>query len=240
MKIDATGMEFQQLNRKIKESADRKIQITGCCGQRYIASGLAGKELTIDGVPGNALGAYLDGTDIYVSGNVQDATGDTMNAGNIYIDGMAGDATGYAMRGGSILIHGDTGYRTGIHMKEYQEKKPLIVIGGRAGSFLGEYQAGGTIIVLGLHCDGQAPVGNFCGMGMHGGRIYLRADALPADLSDRLVHRVAGLEEIQEIEPVLRHFCELFDEPMQQLWEKPFYLITPNSKNPYQQLYTAN
>lgn len=41
-------------------------------------------------------------------------------------------------------------------MKAYQDKQPVIVIGGRAGSFLGEYQAGGTILVLGQHTDGQA------------------------------------------------------------------------------------
>ena len=34
-----------------------------------------------------------------------------------------------------------TGY---FDMKAYMEYKPVIVIGGRAGSFLGEYQAGGN------------------------------------------------------------------------------------------------
>jgi glutamate synthase domain-containing protein 3 len=34
-------------------------------------------------------------------------------------------------------------------MKAYQDKIPILVIGGTAGSFLGEYQAGGLIIVLG-------------------------------------------------------------------------------------------
>ena len=58
-------------------------------GQRYIASGLSGKDITIEGTPGNALGAYLDGSTITVHGNVQDATGDTMNDGAIYVDGQA-------------------------------------------------------------------------------------------------------------------------------------------------------
>lgn len=35
-------------------------------------------------------------------------------------------------------------------MKAYEEKVPVMVIGGSVGSFLGEYQAGGRIIVLGL------------------------------------------------------------------------------------------
>mgnify|MGYP002508793462 CR=1 FL=1 len=57
---------------------------------------------------------------------------------------------GYAMRGGKIFVKGNAGYRAGIHMKAYEEKKPVMVIGGTAGSFLGEYQAGGVIVVLGL------------------------------------------------------------------------------------------
>ena len=86
------------------------------------------------------------------------------------------------MRGGKILVRGNVGYRCGIHMKAYGENKPAIVIGGRAGSFLGEYQAGGTLVVLGLHTDGRPIVGNFCGTGMHGGEIYLRCDKLPSAL----------------------------------------------------------
>lgn len=35
-------------------------------------------------------------------------------------------------------------------MKEYKDKIPAIVVGGVAGSFLGEYQAGGVIVVLGF------------------------------------------------------------------------------------------
>lgn len=54
------------------------------------------------------------------------------------------------MRGGEIYVRGNAGYRAGIHMKAYRDKRPVMVIGGRTGSFLGEYQAGGYIIVLGL------------------------------------------------------------------------------------------
>ena len=61
-------------------------------------------------------------------------------------------------------------------MKAYEEKVPLIVIGGHAGSFLGEYQAGGVIVVLGLSDDGKPIVGNYPCTGMHGGRIYFRGD----------------------------------------------------------------
>lgn len=73
-------------------------------------------------------------------GNTQDAVGDTMNAGRVCIFGNAGDAVGYAMRGGKIFIRGDAGYRVGIHMKAYKEHRPVIVVGGVVGSFLGEYR----------------------------------------------------------------------------------------------------
>lgn len=69
------------------------------------------------------------------------------------IHGSAGDAAGYAMRGGKIYVRDHAGYRAGIHMKEYKKKVPIMIIGGCAGSFLGEYQAGGILIVLGLQED---------------------------------------------------------------------------------------
>ena len=100
-------MHFQQLNQMIRETEDRDLEIVNCQGQRYIGSGLGKKHIRIRGVPGNALGAYLDGAELEVFGNAQDATGDTMNAGSIVIHGSSGDATGYAMRGGRILVEGD-------------------------------------------------------------------------------------------------------------------------------------
>lgn len=133
------------------------------------------KKIDISGTPGNVLGAYFDGGEITVEGNAQDAVGDTMNAGKIVIHGNVGDAVGYAMRGGAIYIKGNAGYRAGIHMKAYREKIPVIVIGGAAGSFLGEYQAGGIIIALGIDIKGDI-VGNFPCTGMHGGRMLLRSD----------------------------------------------------------------
>lgn len=240
MKIQAGTMHFKDLNARIRQTEDQKIEIDNCLGQRYIASGLSGREITISGIPGNALGAYLDGCRIVVRGNAQDATGDTMNDGAIIIHGNAGDATGYAMRGGKIYIEGSAGYRTGIHMKQYREKQPVIVIGGTAGSFLGEYQAGGRIIVLGLDREGDMPVGNFCGTGMHGGKIFLRCDAAPHDLPAQVEARPARPEDMEEIREDLREFCRLFGRDHAQVAAHPFFVLTPNTKNPYKQLYTTN
>ena len=209
-------------------------------GERYIGCGLGEGHLVLEGTPGNALGAYLDGADITLYGNAQDATGDTMNKGTITIHGNIGDAAGYAMRGGVIYVKGDAGYRAGIHMKAYKDKLPVLVIGGRCGSFLGEYQAGGIIIVLGLGCEGRVPVGNFCGTGMHGGKIFLRTEELPPDLPVQVEASVATADELEEIAPYLDSYCEKFGADPKALKASKFYILKANSKNPYKQLYVQN
>ena len=152
MNIAASQLGYAELNEQIRAAGEECV-LSGCIGQRFIGAGMRDKRIEIGGTPGNALGAYLNGADITVHGNAQDAAGDTMNAGTIVIHGNIGDAAGYAMRGGEIYVRGNAGYRAGIHMKAYRDKRPVMVIGGRTGSFLGEYQAGGYIIVLGLHDD---------------------------------------------------------------------------------------
>ena len=95
--IDAQGMEFEALNRLVRQT-DGDVEICSCLGQRFIGAGLSEKNIVIHGVPGNALGAYLDGAEITVYGNVQDAVGDTMNDGSITVYGGAGDAVGCPRR----------------------------------------------------------------------------------------------------------------------------------------------
>ena len=222
MLINAEGMDFQELNETIRESSDPDIVIENCLGQRYIGSGTSGRNLTILGTPGNALAAYMDGSRIIVKGNAQDATGDTMNDGAIFIHGSSGDATGYAMRGGRIYVEGSTGYRAGIHMKAYQEKKPVL------------------IVVLGLDRGDKPIVGNFCGTGMHGGKMFLRTDALPPDLPKQVKAAKAAPEDLEEIVPYLQEFCGEFHKPMEEILTRTFLVLTPDTANPYKQLYTQN
>lgn len=167
MLIKAEGLSHKALNDSIRNTHGECV-ISGCCGQRFIAAGMSGRDITIEGIPGNALGAYLNGGTLTVLSNAQDAVGDTMNAGTIVIHGNTGDAAGYAMRGGKIYVRGNAGYRAGIHMKAYKDKVPLMVIGGKAGSFLGEYQAGGLIIVLNLETPQEKCVGFFHARGCTG------------------------------------------------------------------------
>lgn len=240
MKIDATGLHFKVLNERIKQSPDSEIEVYGLLGQRYIGAGMEqGKRLNLYGTPGNALGAYLNNSTITVYGNAQDATGDTMDTGKIIVHGNSGDTTGYAMRGGEIYIRGNAGYRVGIHMKAYKEHFPVIVIGGRAGDFLGEYQAGGIIVVLGLGAEG-VPVGANCGTGMHGGSIYIRSEQPPKGLPAQVSLNRCAAKDLDAIRSYIREYCKYFDANEEELLSSCYYKLTPNSQNPYRQLYVHN
>ena len=239
MIINAQGQHFKDLNEQIHNAQDNDIIVNNCIGQRFMAAGISKKNITINGTPGNALGAYLNGADITINGNAQDATGDTMNAGTIIIHGNSGDATGYAMRGGEIYVEGSVGYRGGIHMKAYKDKIPAVVVGTTAGSFLGEYQAGGYIIVLNMDNE-EFPVGNFCGTGMHGGKIFLRCNKIPNNLPPQVLAKVADKEDLKEIDKYIKNFCKEFNKDINKIYDAKFYILTPNTKNPYKALYTEN
>lgn len=239
MNIDAKKLGFAELNNEIRDT-DEDCLISNCCGQRFIAAGMSDKKISVSGIPGNALGAYLNGAVIDVEDNAQDAVGDTMNAGKIIVHGGIGDAPGYAMRGGEIFVKGNAGYRAGIHMKAYREKKPILVIGGRTGSFLGEYQAGGLIVVLGLNDDGKKIVGNFPCTGMHGGKIFLRSKCEGIKFPSQVSAKPATDEDKEEIKKYVEEFCGYFGYDSEGLLKDDFTVVTPDSKNPYKQMYVAN
>ncbi|MFQ5826355.1 MAG: hypothetical protein ACE5IA_03265, partial [Dehalococcoidia bacterium] len=174
--IDARGVYYRDLNARLRDAVGagaRHIELHNVYGQRYIGTDLEGPvEIDIYGTPGNDLGSFMDGPRIVVHGNAQDGCGNTMNEGEIIIHGHAGDILGLSARGGRVFVRDDVGYRAGIHMKEYGEKKPLVVIGGTAQDFLGEYMAGGVLVLLGLNLkDGESHRASFIGTGMHGGAI---------------------------------------------------------------------
>ncbi len=229
---------YKQVNEQIRSITDSEITIENAIGQRYLGCGSSGKKITIHGTPGNGLGQYLNGSTLEVFGNAQEAVGDTMNDGDIIIHGSVGDACGYGMRGGRIFIEGNCGYRGGIHMKAYQQHFPAVVIGGKAGSFLGEYQAGGLILVLGIGLDGAYPVNNFCGTGMHGGKIVLRCDKAPEGLPRQVLVSEASPDDLKKIAPYIEDYCRYFGGDAKALLAQKYYVLSPNPEAGYHQLYT--
>lgn len=237
--IHAAHLNYRDINDALRQPEHAYV-INDCCGQRFIAAGMSDKTITINGIAGNALGAYLNTGKIIVHANAQDAVGDTMNGGTILIHGNVGDAVGYAMRGGRIYISGNAGYRAGIHMKAYQEKIPVIIIGGCSGSFLGEYQSGGIIIVLGLHELHRPLIGNFPCTGMHGGKLFLRGSCEALSFPSQVTVREASDSDMQEIFSYLSEYCNNFQYDLKTVLNSTFTVVTPSTNNPYQQMYVAN
>ena len=233
MEINAENMLFDRLNALVKASSDKKIIIRNVLGQRYIASGAENKEILIYGVAGNALGAYLSNTLVKVYGNAQDAAGDTMNTGSITVFGHTGDTIGYAMRGGELIVRDGCGWRGGINMKQYGEKRPVIVIGGDAGNFLGEYMAGGIIVLMGR-------AGDHLASGMHGGVIYLRRNNAPAVVPDGLDVGELTDDDSATLGALLARYDACFGtEPHEQASVDEFVALRPASSRPYAAMYAS-
>ena len=234
--IDAKDIDYRNLNEMIRSSEDKEVRLTNVLGQRFIGTALASGTIYVEGIPGPAMGSYLDGGCIFACLDASDAIGDTMNDGQIVVSGSVGDVTGYAMRGGRIFIGKDAGYRVGIHMKEYGEYVPDIVVGGTAGSYLGEYQAGGRIVVLGIGAEDRPCVGEFTATGMHGGKIYLRSRFIPDDLPPQV--EVSRVTDKSELEPLVREFCSYFGYDADKLLSDDYFVLAPAAACIYKRMYT--
>ncbi|MBN1936739.1 MAG: hypothetical protein JW934_18910 [Anaerolineae bacterium] len=242
LKIDAQDLHYKDLNARLRQAVIdgfERIDIENVFGQRYIGTDLNRPvEIHIYGTPGSDLAAFMDGPRLIVHGNAQDGCGNTMNEGTVIIHGRAGDVTGHSMRGGKIFIRDDVGYRVGIHMKEYQDKRPIIAIGGTAQHFLGEYMAGGILLVLGLTLKpGGRHTANFIGTGMHGGVMYLRGDVDDVQLGKEVGRVPIEDQERQLVRDLVKEYCDYFDRDPESILSQPFTKLIPLSLRPYGRLY---
>jgi len=243
MKIDAKGMYYRDLNKQIREavsSGAEKIELDNVNGQYFIGDGINKPvTITINGVPGNDLGAFMNGATIIVKDNAQDNIGNTMNAGKVVVHGHAGDVLGYGMRGGRVHILKDVGYRVGIHMKSYETNKPVLIAGGKAGDFFGEYMAGGVLVLLGMFTDDlDKPKHGFrFGTGMHGGVIFVRGEVDEKKLSKEVGVLELNDDDKNELEGYLKDYCNDFKLDLKEILKEKFVKVLPKSKRPYGDLY---
>jgi glutamate synthase domain-containing protein 3 len=242
VKIDARGLHYRELNAKLREAISngiRRVELKNIYGQRYIGTDLDKPiEIEILGTPGNDLGAFMDGPRITVHGNAQDGCGNTMNGGEIIVHGHAGDILGLSARGGKIFVRDDVGYRAGIHMKEYQDKNPAVVIGGTAQDFLGEYMAGGILILLGLNLGrGERHKARFVGTGMHGGAIYIRGNIEEHQLGKEVGTAPLEEKDYQLLQKLVGEFAAHFGYETGEILKHDFIKLFPRWLRPYGRLY---
>ena len=93
--------------------------------------------------------------------------------------------------------------------------------------------------MLGNHTDGKPIIGNFCGTGMHGGEIYLRCGQIPTKLPAQV--RAEKIERLPEdAAELVREWCREFGQEEGAFVNASYFRLTPNSDNPYRQMYTVN
>ena len=242
VKIDATGLTHRQMNARLREvvaGGAEHLELLNVCGQKFIGTDL-NKTIKMDiyGTPGRDLGSFMRGPESSVYGNAQAGCGSTMDSGKLVVHGNAVDITGLAARGGQIFIRDYVGYRTGIHMKEYKEKKPVIVVGGTAQDFLGEYMAGGVLIVLGIDlAEGEYHKANFIGTGIHGGVIYLRGKVHDYQLGKEVGVAALDEQDFAVVKPLVEEFAGYFDYDADEIMQGEFSKLYALSLRPYGRLY---
>jgi glutamate synthase domain-containing protein 3 len=246
VEIDAGPLETRELNDQLRDlmlAGCKKVNIRNVCGQRYIGTRLYSPEhhkmeIEIFGTPGNDLAAFLYGHKITVHGNAQDGVGNTMDEGEIVVEGRAGDVLGFSMRGGTIFVRDNCGYRTALHMKEYEEKRPVLVVGGTAQDFLGEYMAGGIVILLDRY--NQRHLGHFIGTGMHGGAIYLRGSVEETQVGGQVEISPLDEEDREILDKYISLFINRFPDLSlckEEILKDEFVKLAPKSKRPYSDIY---
>lgn len=240
--IDSEGCYYRQLNEQVRAAIAQgatHIVLKNVCGQRYIGTGLR-KDVAIEihGTPGNDLGMFTDGPQIVVHGNAQDGVGNTMTNGQIVVHGAASDLLAHSLRGGRIFIRDGAGYRVAIHMKQYHEPFPAVVIGGVVGDYAAEYMAGGVLVVLGLDRGVNEPLaGQFLGTGMHGGVIYLRGDVRDDQMGKEISRVAMDESDDLRLKKLVGQYAEFFGKDAKAILAGQFTKLVATSSRPYGRLY---
>jgi glutamate synthase domain-containing protein 3 len=240
--IDAAGVYYRAMNEQVRAAiaqGAKRVVLRNVCGQRYIGGGLR-QDVTIEihGTPGNDLAVFMDGPTIIVHANGQDGVGNTMTQGQIILHGCAGDLLAHSLRGGRIFVRDGAGYRVGIHMKQYHEPVPAVVIGGCVGDYAAEYMAGGVLVVLGLSREeGRGLAGNYLGTGMHGGAIYLRGDIRDDQMGKEISRVPLDDADRTRLETLVGQYAAHFGMNASEILSAAFVKLAATSTRPYGRLY---
>ncbi len=103
-----------------------------------------------------------------------------------------------------------------------------------AKDYLGEYMAGGTILVLGL--NGGNPVGRSLGAGMHGGRIFVRGTVDQEQLGPGAAISPLNLDDEKEVRGLLDDFVGSFGSEVPYDMRE-YTKVAPSSSRPFSGYY---
>lgn len=84
-------------------------------------------------------------------------------------------------------------------------------------------------------------INNICGTGMHGGKIYLLCEKLPHAIPRQVrAEKIHGADD-GELREIIKDYCRYFKEMnAERLTDADYFLLTPDTDNPYKRMYTDN
>ena len=117
-------------------------------------------------------------------------------------------------------------------MKEYKEKVPVLAIGGRTGSFLGEYCMAASSSKFGIGSEDRQPVGT-CGT-VRTAHLFICAPRTCRRIVDRSWAHKATEEDMQIAAPLIQNLRESLVQ-MPKVFCADEDMLRPNTQNPYKQ-----
>ena len=70
--------------------------------------------------------------------------------------------------------------------------------------------------------------------------MFLRGGCKNIDFPDQVTARPANESDLKELKTYVSEYCDLFGYDMEKILSSSFTVVTPDSKNPYKQMYVAN
>ena len=70
--------------------------------------------------------------------------------------------------------------------------------------------------------------------------MFLRSSCHNVKFPDQVTARMADEEDMKELREYVTEFCDLFGYNADEILSAPFTVVTPDSNNPYRQMYVAN
>ncbi len=240
-RIDGQGIYYKTLNEQIREEIERgatEVVLDNVNGQRYIGAGLAfpGVTLTINGVPGNDLAAFMDGPTLVVNDNAQDGMANTMN--RAWSSSTATPATCSATACAAAGLRARQRGLPGGHPHEGLRGQPAGDRRGRPRArLLRRVHGGRRDRAAGSGGDGGRVVGSYVGTGMHAGVMYVRGEVAEHQLGKEV--RIAEPDEADRarLRDIVTDYSRVMNLDPEPILEAPFVKIYPYTSRPYGRLY---
>ena len=70
--------------------------------------------------------------------------------------------------------------------------------------------------------------------------MFLRSACQDVVFPEQVTARPADEDDLKELRDYLKEYCELFSLDEEAVLASDFTVVTPDSKNPYRQMYVAN